>query len=239
MNVEEIFEKIEKNRENTNTHWSEKKIQLPDNGEIFKVNGFGICEDDNFEKGSFRYYLEFDINSIKNNKSLVVLLMNPSDKTNPKKQNIDNTIKNALKIGFSMNYSKVIILNSFAKICGNGKEAEKYYLTMKKEDKTSKNRTVEDINEDFVKRFLNDTDEILLACGSGISEDLYQKYLKTLNIANKKTWSYAEKNKKGRPRHLSTQSKYNLNKFKCFIKNPQKNYLIIKEDDGHFFVESK
>lgn len=233
MNTEEIFEKIEEYRtcelQSEETHWNNREINIPVLNKKFKVNGFGVCDGkDNFEKGSYRYYLEFNNDNNKSNKSLTVLLMNPSDKTYPDKH-IDNTIKNALRIGFVEKYSKVIILNSFAKICGNGSEAETYYNTMSKDDKL-----IEDENKKFVEEILKNADDILFACGSKVSEELYQNYLTILKISNKKIWSYAKDRTKykNRPRHLSTQSPKNRTRFNEFLKKPTKYELKIIYNNG-------
>lgn len=161
--------------------------------------------------------------------------MNPSDKTNPDKtnpdeNNIDNTIKNALKIAYSSEYSKVKIFNSFAKICGNGNEAKEYYK--------NKNKNIENINNDFVKNSLKNADEILLACGDGITVALYQDYLKILNESKKKLWTYSKDlTSKYRPRHLSTQSQINRELFENFIKTKEKHYLKIEEINKKLFVQ--
>lgn len=232
MNTEEIFEKIEEYRtcelQSEETHWNNREINIPVLNKKFKVNGFGVCENSKFEKGSYRYYLEFNIDNNKSNKSLTVLLMNPSDKTYPDKH-IDNTIKNALRIGFVEKYSKVIILNSFAKICGNGSEAETYYNNM-----TDNDKCIEDENKKFVEEILKNAEDILFACGGKVLEELYQNYLTILKNSNKKIWSYAtdRTKSKNRPRHLSTQSPENRTRFNEFIKKPTKYELKIIDNNG-------
>ena len=233
MNVEDIEKEIKKYQNGDKKNfWENKKIDINIKGKetSFSVNGFGICENDDFSIESYRYYLEFEINGIKNDKVLTVLLMNPSDKTNPDKSNIDNTIKNALKFAYTLGYSKVKIFNSFAKICGNGNEAKKYYK--------NKNKNIENINNNFVKNSLKNADEILLACGDGITVALYQDYLKILNESKKKLWTYSKGlTSKHRPRHLSTQSQINRELFENFIKTKEKYYLKIEEVKGKLFVQ--
>lgn len=160
---------------------------------------------------------------------MYVLLMNPSNTFPPK--SIDSTIQNVIRVAYALKeFKKVVILNSFSKICGNGEEAKKYFK--------NKNVKLEEKNEKLVINFLESVDEILIACGDGVSEEQYQSYLTQLK--DKKIWTYANSlTLNSRPRHLSIQHSENRNQFYEFIKNPQKNYLIIKEDDGHFFVESK
>lgn len=232
MNIDEIEKKIEEYQKGpVNKHWKDKIIDIEtETGKTsFKVNGFGICEDNNFAEESFRYYLEFEINEIKNNKVLTVLLMNPSDKTNPdKNNNIDNTIKNALKIAYSLKYSKIKIFNSFARICGNSNKAKTYY-------EKYYNEKIENINKNFVKNQLKSdkTEDILLACGDGITKELYQDYLNTLKEFEKNLWTYAKiLTTKKRPRHLSIQSKENRKLFKNFINSKEKYYIeIIKNEN--------
>lgn len=224
-NIEEIEKEIEKYQKGENKkHWQNKNIDITIKGKetSFSVNGFGICENNNFSIESYRYYLEFEINGIKNDKVLTVLLMNPSDKTDPNKNNIDNTIKNALKIAYALEYSKVKIFNSFAKICGNGDEAKKYYK--------NKNKDIENVNKGFVKNHLEKTGEILLACGDGVTATLYQDYLNILNGFEKKLWTYAETlTTKNRPRHLSIQSQINRELFEKFIDSKEKHFIKILE----------
>lgn len=220
MNVEEIFEKIEKYRENTNTHWSEKKIQLPDNGEIFKVNGFGICEDDNFEKGKFRYYLEFDINSHGNKGSLVSIMMNPSSETDPANKKIDLTVTNVIRMAYVSGYSKVIILNSFPYINGNGTESLE-------KNNNSKDSQENKLNKDFINNFLkanvnNQDIDILLAWGGNIKNTVedYSKFLKPYENQNK-IYVY-DITKNSFPMHPSPFNKEKVNnalKSKTCLKN--------------------
>lgn len=232
MNVEEILNKIGCTKSETikNTIAFRKK----EKGEIenkIEVCGFGIYEENKCTKGGHRYYLEFNLenNEINSQKTMYVLLMNPSNTFPPK--SIDSTIQNVIRVAYALKeFKKVVILNSFSKICGNGEEAKKYFK--------NKNAKLEEKNEKLVINFLESVDEILIACGDGVSEEQYQSYLTQLK--DKKIWTYANSlTLNSRPRHLSIQHSENRNQFYEFIKNPQKNYLIIKEDDGHFFVESK
>lgn len=232
MNVEEILNKKGCTKSETikNTIAFRKK----EKGEIenkIEVCGFGIYEENKCTKGGHRYYLEFNLenNEINSQKTMYVLLMNPSN-TFPQKS-IDSTIQNVIRVAYALKeFKKVVILNSFSKICGNGEEAKKYFK--------NKNVKLEEKNEKLVINFLESVDEILIACGDGVSEEQYQSYLTQLK--DKKIWTYANSlTLNSRPRHLSIRSSENRNQFYEFIKNPQKKYLIIKEDDGHFFVESK
>lgn len=230
MNVEEILNKIGCTKSETikNTIAFRKK----EKGEIenkIEVCGFGIYEENKCTKGGHRYYLEFNLenNEINSQKTMYVLLMNPSNTFPPK--SIDSTIQNVIRVAYALKeFKKVVILNSFSKICGNGEEAKKYFK--------NKNVKLEEKNEKLVINFLESVDEILIACGDGVSEEQYQSYLTQLK--DKKIWTYANSlTLNSRPRHLSIQHSENRNQFYEFIKNPQKNYLIIKEDNEKFSVE--
>lgn len=89
MNVVDIEKEIKKYQNDANKknwHWKNKKIDINIKGKetSFSVNGFGICENDNFSKTSYRYYLEFEIINPKGNKgSIASIMMNPSNETNP------------------------------------------------------------------------------------------------------------------------------------------------------------
>ena len=239
MNVEEILNKIGCTKSKPIT----KKITFrkKEKGEIenkIEVCGFGIYEGNKCKKGGNRYYLEFNLknNEIDSQKTMYVLLMNPSNTFPPK--SIDSTIQNVIRVAYALKeFKKVVILNSFSKICGNGEEAKKYFKRLENE---SNHKDVhvqfEKKNKDFVTTILNDVDEILIACGDGVSEEQYQSYLTQLK--DKKIWTYANSlTLNSRPRHLSIQHSENRNQFYEFIKNPQKNYLIIKEDNEKFSVE--
>lgn len=230
MKVEEILNKIGCTKSETikNTIAFRKK----EKGEIenkIEVCGFGIYEENKCTKGGHRYYLEFNLenNEINSQKTMYVLLMNPSNTFPPK--SIDSTIQNVIRVAYALKeFKKVVILNSFSKICGNGEEAKKYFK--------NKNVKLEEKNEKLVINFLESVDEILIACGDGVSEEQYQSYLTQLK--DKKIWTYANSlTLNSRPRHLSIQHSENRNQFYEFIKNPQKNYLIIKEDNEKFSVE--
>lgn len=180
MQEENIFEKIKEYRNkdyksNNTTHWFEKEIELVKNsGNKFKVNGFGICANDKFEKdekGTFRYYLEFEIINPKGKKGdLVSIMMNPSDKTNPKNKKIDSTVTNVLRMAYVSEYSKVILLNSFPYINGNGNYSAKNLETYSNENK---------INRNFIKNFLKeniDKQDILLAWGGNVKNTIADYY---------------------------------------------------------------
>lgn len=239
MNVEEILNKIGCTKSKPIT----KKITFrkKEKGEIenkIEVCGLGIYEENKCKKCGNRYYLEFNLknNEIDSQKTMYVLLMNPSN-TFPDKS-IDSTIQNVIRVAYAIKeFKKVVILNSFSKICGNGEEAKKYFKRLENE---SNHKDVhvqfEKKNKDFVTTILNDVDEILIACGDGVSEEQYQSYLTQLK--DKKIWTYANSlTLNSRPRHLSIRSSENRNQFYKFIKNTRKNYLTVKGNQDYFYVE--
>lgn len=239
MKVEEILNKIECTKLETieNTIAFRKK----EKGEIenkIEVCGFGIYEENQCIKGGHRYYLEFKLKNseVDSSKTMYVLLMNPSN-TFPKKS-IDSTIQNVIRVAYaSKEFKKVVILNSFSKICGNGEEAKKYFKQLENE---SNHKDVhvqfEKKNKNFVTTILNDVDEILIACGDGVLEEQYQDYLSQLK--DKKIWTYSNSlTLNSRPRHLSIRSSENRNQFYKFIKNTKKNYLTVKGNQDYFYVE--
>ena len=97
---------------------------------LIEVNGFAYCdcETPKAKSDCYRYYIELEMNNPKNNKTLVVLMLNPSNtfpEMNGKKSTVDGTVKNAVRIAYKAGYSKVIILNSFNYIDGNSLTAIK------------------------------------------------------------------------------------------------------------------
>lgn len=94
------------------------------------VNGYAYysCENPKAKSDCYRYYLELNINKIANGRTLVVLMLNPSNtfpEVNGKKSTVDGTVKNAVRIAYKAGYAKIIILNSFNFIDGNSVTAIK------------------------------------------------------------------------------------------------------------------
>lgn len=195
MNVNDIEKEIKKyndNKKDAKLYWKNKEISLA-NGEKFCVNGFGVCENDDFSPTSYRYYLEFEIINSKGNKgSIASIMMNPSDQTNPDKQTIDSTVTNVIKMAYLSGYSKVIILNSFPYINGNGNESLTTYdeLTKKDKDKISDSNVLK-INKDFIANFLENQDkqDILLAWG-GDMKNTKNDYTEILKKYEDKIYVY-------------------------------------------------
>lgn len=189
-NIEKINKKIEEYRKGVEkkVYWKNKEIKIDINitEKSFTVNGFGICENDNFEESNFRYYLEFDINNPLEKKGTIVsIMMNPSDKTNPENNLIDSTVTNVIKMAYVSGYSKVIILNSFPYINGNGKES-----LNEKNNSEDKNKLNREFIYEFLKENVNNVD-ILLAWGGQIKNTIadFNEVLKPYNT-NEKIYVY-------------------------------------------------
>lgn len=73
---------------------------------------------------SYRYYLEIPFNKNKSNKSLVVILKNPSSAN---KYLCDLTIFRVCKLAYKYNYSSVIILNLFPVRATKAKQVQLFY----------------------------------------------------------------------------------------------------------------
>ena len=122
MDLNNIFEKIK----NAKVEICKNDINIP-TSDIVGVTGYGVCENNDYSENSYRYYLEFNIDKPLSKKgTLISILMNPSNKTNPNK-NIDGTIQNVIKMAYIVGSSKIVILNSFALIQSNGNLAEKNF----------------------------------------------------------------------------------------------------------------
>lgn len=181
--------------------------------------GYPVFEDNkNIGKiyPNYRYALIIELPDKNNNEILTSLLMNPSNtypehKESNKNKNarFDNTIRNLIILADKMNFSTVVVLNTFPLIEGSGKKAAKHY-----EDNKSNSQYA--LNREFIKRILRQKEyqNLLIACGDKVLSQLYKYYLNILKDENIKLWTYAEKlTCNGRPRHLSTQSNENRNLF--------------------------
>lgn len=190
--------------------------------------GFGVYDND--KNAKHRYCLI--INLPKNKKeNLYILLMNPSNTypkgmNNTKNSKFDSTIRNAIKLAYTLEYSNVVILNSFSYIESDSKKANEYY----------KNNTTEnEINKNFIKKLLKteQNTDLLVACGDKVKKELYDNYIKIINdnIKHLNIKTYAKKlTADGRPRHLSTQSSINRELFNETLKNKKLYSLEIKGD---------
>ena len=145
-----------------------------------------------------RYYLELKITNVKNDNTLVVLMLNPSN-TSPaegdEKAKIDETVKNAVRVAYKAGYSAVIIINTFSYIDGNSSTAVK----SAKEDQKN-------INIEIIKNVLEKNKELLIAWGGKVLKKDKSKILKEISqkYKNLKIYAYAWSYKSNNPYHLSS-----------------------------------
>ena len=188
------------------------------------AKGYGIY-DTNKQTAKHRYCLIIDLDNNGKNGVITAILMNPSNTfpkgiNNTKKTRFDQTIRNIIKLVNKLGYRQLIILNSFPYICSNGKEAEEYYKRAYKE-----NSEEDKINKTIIDYVLSISNELLIACGDGVSAKLYQYYCELIQkykIKNELVLlTYAEKFTitKKRPRHFSLQSEENRNLYNYALEN--------------------
>ena len=171
--------------------------------------------------------------------------MNPADtfpvniaKTKGKKSRFDQTIRNLIVLANTIGYKQIIVINSFSYIEGNGKNANDYYENNKLNNKSF------ELNSDFIKAILNQSNEILVACGDRVKPKLYSHYFEIIkeiktNCSDTKILTYAKEDiedctaftKKHRPRHLSLQSPKNKKQYDIAI-SEKKLYEIDILDNG-------
>lgn len=191
--------------------------------EIENVQGFGVYDKKLEIENRFCLYIELE-NSNKNNntnKSLTVLLMNPSN-TFPKniakqkkcKPGFDQTIRNLIEFlikivnqkNANKKYNQVVVLNTFPYIESNSNEANK---NCKNNELNEIFINEEFINKEFIKEIINKSKEVLVAYGSCVKKELHKECLKLLKDRNDLTlYTYAKNltKNKNRPRHLSPRS---------------------------------
>lgn len=173
--------------------------------EIENVQGFGVYDKKLEIENRFCLYIELENNNT--NKSLTVLLMNPSN-TFPKdiaekkscKPGFDQTIRNLITFANEKEYNQIVVLNTFPYIESNSNTA----------NKNCKNN---ELNKKFIEKIINNSKEVLVAYGSNIDEDLHNEYLELLKKIKKekkdiKLYTYTKNltKNKNRPRHLSSRS---------------------------------
>ena len=172
--------------------------------EKIKVTGFGYYDTDEPKRknNNHRYYLELEIKGITNTNTLTAIMMNPSNtfpNSKNKKSTIDSTVKNVIRMAYLLKYSKIIVLNSFALIDGDGKNTHS--------DNSQKKNLA--IIEAYIKE--NKNSDYLLAWGNNAEDtDKICKYLKD-NIDKNKIFVY-KKNKNGNPCHPGIRVE---NLYKC------------------------
>lgn len=138
------------------------------------VNGFAYynCENPKAKTDCCRYYLELNIEKAEQNKTLVVLMLNPSNtfpEMNGKKSTIDGTVKNTIRIAYKAGYSKVIILNTFNFIDGNSITAMK-----------SAKETSNEISIRIISNVLTEHKDLMIAWGTKVRKKDKAKILSSI-----------------------------------------------------------
>lgn len=210
---------VEKLLDMTRTFIREKvywRVVVKDNkvvGGEDNIWGFGIYDSKNPDINDNRYYLELNHYGIDNDKTLVTLLMNPSE-TFPcenDNSNIDDTILNVMKIAKALDIMSVVILNTIPVI--NSKKE----LALKGLNKQKQRH-----NEMFVNGFLKHCDKentiFLAAWGSDKSINSFNKYCQTINIYFKDKIYAFSINKDMTPTHPSVFNNAQIN---AFLEKPE------------------
>ena len=174
-----------------------------ENNFIIEVDGSAYCT----KTDCHRYYLELKITNVKNDNTLVVLMLNPSN-TSPangdEKAKIDETVKNAVRVAYKAGYSAVIIINTFSYIDGNSSTAVK----SAKEDQKN-------INIEIIKNVLEKNKELLIAWEGKVLKKDKSKILKEISqkYKNLKIYAYAWSYKSNNPYHLSSRVNNKITNF--------------------------
>lgn len=197
------------------------------------VKGFAYYNSENPKAKSdcYRYYLELEINNSQDNKTLVVLMLNPSNtfpEMNGKKSTVDGTVKNAVRIAYKAGYSKVIILNSFNYIDGNSITAIK-----------SANQTSNDINTKIILNVLTEHKDLMIAWGTKVCQKDKNIILSSIwdIVTDLKIYAYAWNKNSNCPYHPATRvdnkkNDYPLTKFLTGKTNLQR--LAVKKQRNKF-----
>lgn len=203
-----------------------------------KVNGFAYysCENPKAKTDCYRYYLELDIEKAEQDKTLVVLMLNPSNtfpEANGKKSTLDGTVKNAVRIAYKAGYSKVIILNSFNFIDGNSITAMK-----------SAKEALNDVNTKIITNVLNQHKDLMIAWGTKVrKKDKTEILSKILDKATEiNIFAYAWNSNSNCPYHPATRvdnikNNYPLTKF--LTGAGQLTELAIRKCNREFVLEVK
>lgn len=144
---------------------------------------------DNFDdKHLFRYSLKGSFGDRKG-KSIVVILMNPSFADEYKLDKTLGNVETFLK--GCKEYSEFEVLNIFPIRTPNSKDIKK---------KMEKYKKYQTENNEYIKKILENSTDILVAWGSKYHKDATWvfKLLKDKNV-----WTYTSPNKDGSPRHFS------------------------------------
>lgn len=207
--------------------------QSKNNGNNCRIDAKGFayynCKNPKAKSDCYRYYLELNINN--SNKTLVVLMLNPSNtfpEMDGKKSTVDGTVKNAVRIAYKAGYSKVIILNSFNFIDGNSLTAIK-----------SANRTSNDINTKIISNVLTEHKDLMIAWGTKVRQKDKNIILNSIwdKVTDLKIYAYAWNKNSNCPYHPATRvdnkkNNYPLSKFLTGKTNLLK--LAIKKQNDKF-----
>ena len=210
---------VEKLLDMTTTFIREKvywRVVVKDNnivGSEDNIWGFGIYDSPNPDINDNRYCLELNHCGIDNDKTLVTLLMNPSE-TFPcenDNSNIDDTILNVMKIAKALDIMSVIVLNTIP-VINSKKELALKNLNSQKQR----------YNEMFVNGFLKHCDKentiFLAAWGADKNINSFNKYSQTINTYFKDKIYAFSINKDMTPTHPSGFNNAQIN---SFLKKPE------------------
>lgn len=192
------------------------RVVMKDNkivGNDNNIWGFGIYDSQNPDVNDNRYYLELNHCGIDNDKTLITLLMNPSE-TFPcenDNSNIDDTILNVMKISKSLGIMSVVVLNTIP-VINSQKELALNNLNKQKQRH----------NEMFVNGFLKHCDKgnaiFLAAWGADKNINSFNKYSQTINTYFKDKIYAFSINKDMTPTHPSG---FNNTQINSFLEKPE------------------
>ncbi len=210
---------IEKLLDMTTTFIREKvywRVVVKDNKIVGSENniwGFGIYDSPNPDINDNRYCLKLNHYGIDNDKTLVTLLMNPSE-TFPcenDNSNIDPTVLNVMKIAKALGIMSVVVLNTIPVINSNISPALENLNSQKQK-----------YNEMFVNGFLKHCDKentiFLAAWGADKNINNYNKYSQTINTYFKDKIYAFNINKDMTPTHPSGRNNSQIN---AFLEKPE------------------
>lgn len=182
-----------------------------------KINVFGNGDYGGIENpkvGDNRFSLELEIEKPKGNKSLITIMMNPSE-TFPKgkereESQIDPTVQNVIRIAYVCGYNKIYVYNIFSLI--NSDSSIQY----------EKN----EFNTEEIINFLKENDcDTLIAWGEN-KEKYVHDILKYLRNRKLFVWKLTKKLKPQHPSPLRNKD------IKEFLQQPNPKLIRIKFDDN-------
>ncbi len=222
-NLQELTNDLHKLQINNNFDlWVSKKYVYNFPNEKIFVKGFGYYDtnEPKRRKGprkDHRYYLEFNIDGRTNGNIITAIMMNPSNTfpaSKNKKSTIDFTVKNVIRMAYQLGkYSKIVILNSFALIDGNGAEAH------------SDNQSLQKKNLDIIEAYIkeNKDSDYLLAWGNNAEDtDKIRNFLKN-NISENKILVYKTTKNGNYPCHPSIRVENSYKYVSDFLNTHNKN----------------